>query len=254
MHIDLWTLALQTINVLILVWLLARFFFRPIQALIIERRDSAARLLSDAAAVRQAADAALAEAARKRDAIDQERTGLIADAQRAARVERDNRLAETRVEIEKLRSDAAAAIRRDRAAADLAITSHAEELAIEIARRLLARLPPEAGSDVFVGELCGQLRALSRADKQGLVSEASRRPIEVRIAAALSNEQIERIRRAVSEALGAGPALAFRQDPDLLAGIEFHSGNFIVSNSWRADLVRIREELNCDKGSDIGAR
>ena len=30
MHIDCWTLALQTINVVVLIWLMSRFLFRPI--------------------------------------------------------------------------------------------------------------------------------------------------------------------------------------------------------------------------------
>ena len=37
MHIDLWTLGLQTINVLVLVWLLARFLFRPVAAIVVQR-------------------------------------------------------------------------------------------------------------------------------------------------------------------------------------------------------------------------
>jgi len=250
MRIDLWTLALQTVNVLILVWLLARFLFRPVRAMISERQDQAERLLADAAAARKAADAALAEAGTRRDAIDQERAGLIADAQQAARVERDNQLARAGAEIDKLRSDAAAAISRERAAADVAIVTHAEELAIEIARRLLARLPPEAALDVFADELCARLRKLSPADKAGIAAEAVRQPLEIRTAAPLPDDQAARIRAAVSEALGAAPAIVLGTDAGLLAGLEFHSGNFIVSNSWRADLGRIREELNRDRDAD----
>jgi F-type H+-transporting ATPase subunit b len=33
MHLDPWTLALQTINVLVLVWLLAHFLFRPVRVM-----------------------------------------------------------------------------------------------------------------------------------------------------------------------------------------------------------------------------
>ena len=38
MRIDLWTLGLQAINALVLIWLLARFLFRPIAAIIAERK------------------------------------------------------------------------------------------------------------------------------------------------------------------------------------------------------------------------
>ena len=43
MRIDWWTLALQTVNVLILIWILSRFLFRPIMAIIEERRAAAAQ-------------------------------------------------------------------------------------------------------------------------------------------------------------------------------------------------------------------
>ncbi len=43
MTIDWWTLALQAANVLILVWLLARFFWKPVAGMIAERRDGVAR-------------------------------------------------------------------------------------------------------------------------------------------------------------------------------------------------------------------
>ena len=52
MRIDWTTLALQTVNVLVLVWLLARFLFRPVSTIIAERRAAAEKLLADAAAQR----------------------------------------------------------------------------------------------------------------------------------------------------------------------------------------------------------
>ncbi|AOH87284.1 hypothetical protein AWL63_24355 (plasmid) [Sphingomonas panacis] len=58
MHIDWWTLALQAINVLILVWLLARFLYRPVMKVIADRQAAADALLSEA---QSSKDAALTE-------------------------------------------------------------------------------------------------------------------------------------------------------------------------------------------------
>ncbi len=41
MRIDWSTLALQTINALVLIWLLARFLFRPVAGIIAERQKAA---------------------------------------------------------------------------------------------------------------------------------------------------------------------------------------------------------------------
>ena len=41
MTIDWWTLGIQTVNVIILIWLLGRFFWRPVAAMIEQRRAAA---------------------------------------------------------------------------------------------------------------------------------------------------------------------------------------------------------------------
>ena len=48
MTIDWWTLGIQTVNVVILIWLLERFFWRPVAAMIEQRRATAQRILDEA--------------------------------------------------------------------------------------------------------------------------------------------------------------------------------------------------------------
>ena len=57
MHFDWWTLALQTVNVLVLIWILARFFFRPVADIVAKRQAETNKLLADAAAAREQAAA-----------------------------------------------------------------------------------------------------------------------------------------------------------------------------------------------------
>ena len=67
MHIDWWTLGLQTVNAVVLIWLLAHFLFRPVADAIAGRQKAAGQLLADAKAAKAAAegerDEALAESA-----------------------------------------------------------------------------------------------------------------------------------------------------------------------------------------------
>ena len=58
MRIDWWTLGLQTVNVLILVAILARFLFRPVIAIMEERQAAAAKALGDAETAKARAIAA----------------------------------------------------------------------------------------------------------------------------------------------------------------------------------------------------
>jgi F-type H+-transporting ATPase subunit b len=248
MRIDWWTLALQTVNVLILIWILARFFFRPIMNIVTKRQEEANRLLAAAAHARQDADEARAEAGKARAKIAAEQERLIAEARNAAKIEKQNLLAQTSEEIAKLRSEAAAIITRDRAAAEEAIINRASELAIAIAQRLLGHFPDQNVLHTFVDEICREVRALAPEVRESLASAAATaHPVEIVTAAPLSREEMQHVRAALKEAFGTELPFMFQTDPAIIAGIELKGPNTIVRNSWRADLDRIRHELGRDK-------
>lgn len=247
MRIDWWTLALQTVNVLVLIWILARFFFRPIADIVAKRQGEANRLLSDAAAERQAAGDARARADQAYADIRAERDRLIAEARKDARIEQENLRMQMAQEITKLRSDAEAVIDRDRAAVEQAIIARASELAVEIARRLLERLPSEIILVVFLDGLCRELRTLPPESRASFASATADHPVEVVTATSLSNKEAERVRDALTGALGSEIPFRCLSNPALIAGIELHSRSTVVRNSWRADLDRIREDLDRDR-------
>ena len=147
MHIDWWTLALQTVNVLVLIWILGRFFFRPVVDIVAKRQAEANKLLADAAAARQqAADArADADKARRRN---QRRAGPTD--RRGAKVGADGEGKSARASRRtKSRSCTARPKRRSRgteAQPSRRSSTRASELAVEIAQRLLGRLPSESCS------------------------------------------------------------------------------------------------------------
>ena len=250
MHVDWWTLALQTVNVLILIWILARFFFRPVADIVAKRQEKTSNLLADAADARKAAaderskaEAAHAEA---RTAHDK----LLAEAQNAARAERAKLLEQTSQEIAKLRNESEAMIARDRAAAEQQVIDHASALSVDIAGRLLQRLPPDLAREAFLAALCDAIGKLAAQEHDSFVAAATTgQAIEVVTAAPLTDPDSAHVREALKQAFGMELPLAFRSDPALLAGIELHGHNVILRNSWRADLDRIREELNREQPS-----
>src|ERR1700739_4973702 len=78
MTIDWWTLGIQAVNVLILIWLLGRFFWRPVAAMIEQRRLAAQKILAEAEAKRDEATAASAELERTRAGFAKEREAILA--------------------------------------------------------------------------------------------------------------------------------------------------------------------------------
>jgi F-type H+-transporting ATPase subunit b len=250
MHIDWWTLALQTVNVLILIWILARFFFRPVMDIVAARQQQADKLLDDAASVRQQAADARGAAEKARAEIVTEREKLIAEARNAALTEKQMLLAQSREEIAKGRSEAETAIVRDRAAAEEAIIDRASNLSIDIAQRLLARFPHQSVLYAFIDATRRELLALSPDSRESLASTATtEHPIAIVTAAPLSDEEMTDVRAALAKAFDRELPIAFETDPAILNGIELRGQNTIIRNSWRADLERIRQELIGDKNA-----
>jgi F-type H+-transporting ATPase subunit b len=244
MQIDWWTLALQTANVLILIWLLARFLFRPVTKIVARRQDEANKLLADAADARRQVEDERTSLERAHADVAAGRDKVIAEAHAAAETERAALLARTNEEMTKLRAEADAAVARDRNAMERTLIGHARELSIDIARRLLSRVGPAAGVDVFLAGLCEQVRALSPQERDAFVHTPGEGGAEIVTAAPLRPDATEQVRRAIADAFGGKPTLVFRSDPAVIAGIELHTRHTVIRNSWRNDLEHIREELN----------
>ncbi len=241
MTIDWWTLGLQAVNVLILIWLLARFFWRPVSGMIAERRAAIAGAIADADAKRAAADAALAEIERVRAGFAQERDAILAQARAGAEELRAAHLAETRKQAAEMERAAQDAILKDREAAENAWAERAGQLAIDIAGRLLARLKGPAVLDAFLAWLVDEIRNLPEGVRATMADGAG---LQVVTATPLDAAQQERCRKLIGDVLGTEPPMAFVTDVDLIAGLELRGTHLVIRNSWRADLERIRTELD----------
>ncbi len=240
MRIDWWTLALQTFNVLVLVLILGRFLFRPVAAIIEERRTAAVKLLADAEAAKREAngarEAANAEAVQFANTRDEALRQAVAGAER----ERAAALAAARTEVDQLRAAAEAEIQRERQADAAAASDRAARLAVEIAEKLLNRLPDSARIDGFVGGLADGLASLPAASRDGLGGGEDAR---LKAARPLSEAESKSCRDAFAKALGRPLNFVVAVDPDLVAGLELETPHAVVRNSFRADLSRIVQEL-----------
>jgi len=158
MTIDWWTLGFQAVNVAILIWILARFFWRPVAAMIEARRDAAGRILAEAEAKRGEAEAAAAEAVKARAGFAAEREAIVAAARTAAEEESATRRAEADRRAGEIEAAARAAMAAEREAAERAFAERAARLALEIAGRLAGRLDASAVRAAFLDGLVAAMR------------------------------------------------------------------------------------------------
>jgi F-type H+-transporting ATPase subunit b len=241
MHIDLWTLGLQAINVLVLVWLLARFLFRPIVAIVARRRQAADALLADATAMRAAAQAQAAEIAHQRQALADEANRLRADAHKDAETDRAAQLAKVREEISQAHQDGELALARERTQQQQQLEARACILAVDIACRLMARLPSEVITTSLARRLVQDIAGLPPVERRLFAADADH--LQLVTPVVLDAPAQKEILSALTEALGVQPKLDIRIDPALLGGIELIGPHTLIRSSWRADLERIANEL-----------
>ena len=241
MTLDWWGLGLQATNVLILVWLLSRVFWRPIAGAITRRQDVAQAMLEEGKTAQAKADAALAEVAETRAGIAAEREAILAEAKATADTVAKAALKDAQTKADAMIAAARIAIDRDRNTARKENATRAAELSVEIAARILGRFNTPAVQATFLEHLIEAIAEMSASDRTALIASAD----DIEIITATNPEDAERARieQAVKDALDGTPSVRLVTDPDLIAGLELRSGHFVLHNSWRADLENILKEV-----------
>jgi F-type H+-transporting ATPase subunit b len=241
MTLDWWGLGLQAINVLILVWLLSRVFWRPVAGAIKRRQEAALAMLDEGKAAQAKADAALAKIEKTRAGFAAERDAILADANAKAEAASKVALREARTKADAMIAAAHKTIDRDKHTARKENAARATELSVEIATRLLGHFNTPEVQAAFLTQLVAAIAAMSEADRAAIL--ASEGDAEIVTATEPTDDEKAKIEQAVADALGNATRFRLVTDPDLIAGLELRSAHFVLHNSWRADLGSILKEL-----------
>lgn len=238
MQFDLTTFALEVLNFLVLVWLLKRFFYQPVLAVIEARRAAGAAILDEAQASQRAADAMKAQCEARLKQADLERAAATAALEREIAAQRVRRLAalESELSLERERHASLAAQQAQQRASAL------EREAVTLAARFTARLLDRVAGP----QLEARLADLALADLPAQAPEqlealrtALREPgVNVRV---VSAHVLDADRRAAfSDALGrlAGRPreIVFSEDAALKAGVSIMAGAWVLMANLRDEL------------------
>jgi F-type H+-transporting ATPase subunit b len=241
MQIDWWTLGLQAVNALVLIWLLAHFLFRPVVKAIAARQKAAGQLLADAKAAKAAAESEREKATAETAGLAEHRSEALKAAEAEAAGAKAGLLAEAQAEADKLRAAAKAEIEAERRTEALAAEDRAGRLAVDIATKLLDRLPREARVAAFIDGIATGLAKLPEGTRASVGADGA--SVHLTAARAVTSEEVEACRKALSGVLGHPVLVEVTVEPELIAGIELETAHAVVRNSFRADLVRLKSEL-----------
>lgn len=253
MSIDWWTLGLQSVNFLVLVWLLQRFLYRPALKAIARRKELAERALNDAEMAKREAAAASQRYEDERQAFAETRQTLLQKTHTALEEERTRLLDAARAEAEQIVETGRADLETERAAMLSALREEVADLALDMAVTVMTRFAgiSASGLDGALSELTGQLNALPETERNRLTDDLADPEATLRVttAAELDEEQRERWRAALLELL-PGARVQFTVDPGLIGGAELHFPHALLSAAWSELLNQSRETLLVDESAD----
>ncbi|MDB5977385.1 MAG: H+-transporting two-sector ATPase, subunit [Nevskia sp.] len=235
MLIDWFTVAVQLLNFLVLVWLMKRFLYQPVLAAIAARESLIAAELADAAARQGAAQQLGAEFAAKHTAFDQQRAALMVDAVAAAKASNAALLQQGQAANTAQRAEHAAALAAEQARICAGITLQARDEVLAAVRQALADLGDEKLEAAMVRTFMRRLGQLDAASRASLAAALAADPgsAEVRTAFTLDATQQAALSAALGAAGIAAQTLKFGPAPDLLCGIEFRLKGW--SLAWNLD-------------------
>jgi F-type H+-transporting ATPase subunit b len=243
MHLDLWTLLLQAINLAVLLALLRWLFYKPLLAVIDKRQQRVNEALSGAEAARQKAEQESQALTTQRADIATAREQALNEARQQADTERDALLAQARTTALGTQAEARQQIEKERQQAGQALLEEASALAVDLATRLLKDSPAPPGDADFVAALLEHLETTPAEERQNWLGSARPPSITLACASAPSEATLQQVQDRLTQLLDTAVTLKPQTNPDLLRGAELHFPHGVLALSWSAELAKAQAEM-----------
>jgi F-type H+-transporting ATPase subunit b len=243
--LDWFTVGAQTLNFLILVWLMKRFLYKPILHAIDAREKRIAAELADADAKKAEAQQERDEFQHKNAEFDEQRAALLSQATEEVNTERQRLLDAARQAADTLRAKRQEALQREQQALNDEITRRAREEVFAIARKTLSDLAGASLEERMCDAFTHRLRELN-GEAKGSLAKALKtlsEPVLVRSAFDLPSEQRASIQQTLNETFSAEIQIRFETAPDVISGIELTANGRKVAWSIADYLVSLERSV-----------
>ena len=244
MDFDLTTFAFEVLNFLVLVWLLKRFFYQPVLAVIEARRAANAKTLADAEVVRGEAEALKNKYQAHLAAVDEERalakSGLateIADQRRQRLTALEGEIAEERKRRETLAA-------REKSELERTLEQQAIAIAGRFSARLLERLASPGLEEKLVDLALNDFKTQTPEQLETLRLTLNKAGVTIKVVSAypLASRHRAAFTLLLSQLAGRELAPEFSEESALKAGVCIMAGSWVLT-------ANLRDELNFFTGT-----
>lgn len=250
MQFDWTTFALEIVNFLVLVWLLKRFFYKPVRTAIEARRQAIEQTLQAAEATRTEAAGIKTEYEHRLNDWQIEKRKMQQALQQELSAERERRLAALDAELSQQREKARLLAEREAQAREAHLAREAQAHAGQFAAKLLERVacPPlqEQLINMLMSDLQTPGNGLDFEKLRGAWRSAASVPAVV-TAYPLDEPTRRALVQAMEKTLGT-PHLPpeFRVEPQLLAGVQLQLGALALDANLRSELRFFQDSWHAD--------
>ncbi len=250
MQFDWTTFILEILNFLVLVWILQRFLYRPVLAIldarqqrIKEQTEHAEQLRNEAEALRLQYEARLADWKQQQEAGRRELDAELAQLRGTAMENLQQTLAEEEAKF-RIRNRNLTATREAELVRDAAASAYGQTAAM--LRRLASPQLTQSIVEVFLEDLSqlpdNEHDTLLKAASM-LIGESL---LEISSAHVLPDAVKTVLNQALSTAAGQHLSFTFREDPDLIAGLRVVVGECQLHANLADELAFFRRQAHHD--------
>lgn len=239
MEFDWTTVILEMLNFLVLIWLLKRFFYRPVLAVIEKRRAAGEKILTDADARHREADALKGDYEQRLAQFGKERELAMARLDEEIAAERERRLAAVELEATADRQRRRMLEARETGEREAAMEREAVAIAGRFASRFLDRLAGPELETKLVDLALAELQTVS-PEKLAELRTALRDPAtSIKV---VTVYPLDATRRASFAAM-LGSLVGRELTPQFQEDATLKSGLCLMAGAWVL-MANLRDELN----------
>lgn len=245
MQFDTTTFVLEILNFLVLLWLLKRFFYKPVQAAIAARQRKVQEVLDAARAEKADAEKLREQYQQYLQAWEQERVTKLLALEQSLQDERNRQLGKIQLAAadEKARLDACC--EQEKQTLQHELQTQARQEALEFLSQLMRRLSSPTLDAHIAQLLVEDLKSLD-ADRRDALKNATREAngqIEVQSATPLSDTILDALRAQLQSVMDMPIDIKLTTSPELLGGIRLGVGSLRLHLNLQDELMYFRDHI-----------
>lgn len=247
MNVDIFTLVVQIINLMVLIWVLKHFLYRPLLDAVDKRQHQIARNIQEALdAAARAKDEERVWQQKVTD-IDNQKQSLIKQASEAAEDLKETLLVVAKENVKKSEKRWQEELVQQKQSFDMALQHLIVEQFRIFASQSLSEMADTNLQTLIIGKFLQKIKKIPAEDKKSF-SVAAKEKNEVRVFTdtklSKKDEQllIQEIRKAFK--LSDKVTIIFKEDINLICGIEIEAGEMEISWNIKQYLDSFEQQLD----------